>query len=70
MTKPSVALVLAALVGPALAHPGPEAANGFLHELEHPIFRTAHLLAMLAVGLWSGFFRPTVLGWGRRHSQW
>lgn len=49
---------LAFLAVPALAHTGHGDANGFLHGLEHPVFGTDHLLAMLAVGLWSGFVLP------------
>ena len=46
------------IAGPALAHTGHGDASGFLHGLEHPIFGMDHLLAMLAVGLWSGFVLP------------
>ena len=52
----SVAAVL--LAGPALAHTGHGEANGFLHGLEHPVFGMDHLLAMVTVGLWSGFVLP------------
>ncbi|WP_371225638.1 HupE/UreJ family protein [Roseovarius sp. 2305UL8-3] len=50
---PTFALI--ALAGPALAHTGHGTTSGFLHGLEHPVFGLDHLLAMLAVGLWSGF---------------
>jgi urease accessory protein len=46
------------LAGPALAHTGHGDANGFLHGLEHPVFGMDHLLAMVTVGLWSGFVLP------------
>lgn len=59
MTKHALAVALATLAGPALAHTGHGDANGFLHGLEHPLFGADHLLAMLAVGLWSGFVLPT-----------
>ena len=55
----SLAVVLAAAAGPALAHTGQGAASGFLHGLQHPVFGPDHLLAMLAVGLWSGFVLPS-----------
>jgi urease accessory protein len=58
MKKLTLAASLALLAGPALAHTGHGDANGFLHGLEHPVFGTDHLLAMLAVGLWSGFVLP------------
>ncbi|WP_135449989.1 HupE/UreJ family protein [Tabrizicola caldifontis] len=58
MKKLATAAVLATLAGPALAHTGHGDANGFLHGLEHPILGMDHLLAMLAVGLWSGFVLP------------
>lgn len=63
MKKLATAAVLATLAGPALAHTGHGDANGFLHGLEHPVFGTDHLLAMLAVGLWSGFVLPSRF-WG------
>lgn len=46
------------IAGPALAHTGHGEVSGFLHGLEHPVFGMDHLLAMLAVGLWSGFVLP------------
>lgn len=53
---PAAIALLAA--GPALAHTGAGEASGFLHGLGHPVFGADHLLAMLAVGLWSGFVLP------------
>lgn len=58
MKKLALSAVLATFAGPALAHTGHGDASGFLHGLEHPIFGMDHLLAMLAVGLWSGFVLP------------
>ena len=58
MKKFALATVAALIAGPALAHTGVGDANGFLHGLEHPVFGPDHLLAMLAVGLWSGFVLP------------
>jgi urease accessory protein len=59
MKKLATAVAATLIAGPALAHTGHGDANGFLHGLEHPIFGPDHLLAMLAVGLWSGFVLPT-----------
>ncbi len=59
MKRLTLSAALVALAGPALAHTGHGDANGFLHGLEHPVFGPDHLLAMLAVGLWSGFVLPT-----------
>jgi urease accessory protein len=59
MQKLSLAALFALVAMPALAHTGHGAANGFVHGLEHPVFGPDHLLAMLAVGLWSGFVLPT-----------
>ena len=58
MKKIALAAMLALIAGPALAHTGHGDANGFVHGLEHPIFGPDHLLAMLGVGLWSGFVLP------------
>lgn len=56
--KAPLALVAILLATPALAHTGQGGASGFLHGLEHPVLGMDHLLAMLAVGLWSGFVLP------------
>lgn len=45
--------VLAAVALPALAHPGGEHVHGFVAGLLHPVLGWDHLLAMLAVGVWS-----------------
>ncbi len=58
MKKLALVAALAFLAGPALAHTGHGDANGFLHGLMHPVLGPDHLLAMLAVGLWSGFALP------------
>lgn len=59
MKKNVLGILLALTAGPALAHTGHGDANGFLHGLTHPMFGPDHLLAMLAVGLWSGFVLPS-----------
>lgn len=53
-----VTLIASVFAAPAMAHTGHGDASGFLHGLEHPVFGMDHLLAMLAVGLWSGFVLP------------
>ena len=58
MKKPAIATLAALIASPALAHTGYGDAIGFTHGLAHPIFGPDHLLAMLAVGLWSGFVLP------------
>ena len=58
MKKLATAAIAALIAGPALAHTGVGEANGFLHGLGHPVLGPDHLLAMLAVGLWSGFVLP------------
>ncbi len=62
---------VAALAGlavalPAMAHPGHAVESGFTAGLLHPLTGLDHLLALLAVGLWSrqqqrGFVLPPVL---------
>ncbi|MEH7827818.1 HupE/UreJ family protein [Gemmobacter denitrificans] len=46
------------IAAPALAHTGHGDTSGFVHGLAHPVLGMDHLLAMLAVGLWSGFVLP------------
>lgn len=58
MKKTVLAGILAAAAGPALAHTGHGHASGLVHGLLHPLFGPDHLLAMIAVGLWSGFVLP------------
>ncbi|MET4101836.1 urease accessory protein [Roseovarius sp. MBR-78] len=50
--------VLSALAAPALAHSGHGETSGLIAGLMHPVLGPDHLLAMLAVGLWSGFVLP------------
>lgn len=57
MKKLAVAGAAALMASPALAHTG-HFAQGFLPGLEHPVSGLDHVLAMLAVGLWSGFVLP------------
>jgi urease accessory protein len=58
MKRTLLAATAALIAAPAMAHTGHGDANGFLHGLAHPVFGPDHLLAMLAVGLWSGFALP------------
>jgi urease accessory protein len=44
--------------GAAFAHPGADHASGFEMGLAHPVLGFDHLLAMVAVGLWSGLALP------------
>lgn len=53
----SLSLLLVTAV-PALAHTGHGVADGFIHGFQHPFFGIDHLLAMFAVGLWSGLVMP------------
>lgn len=58
MKKLAFAAALSLIAGPALAHTGAGHVTGFVHGLAHPLLGLDHLLAMLAVGLWSGFALP------------
>ena len=58
MKRLLLTLGLVALAGPALAHPGHALPSGFAAGALHPLTGADHLLAMLAVGLWSGFALP------------
>lgn len=56
MTAPhrfGLALLLCAAAAPVFAHPGHATAGGFVSGLFHPLLGIDHLLAMLAVGVWS-----------------
>lgn len=53
-TTAFLALLLSAMATPALAHTGIGAVHGLEHGFLHPLTGPDHLLAMLAVGLWSG----------------
>lgn len=58
MKKLILSAALAALAAPAMAHTGHDHGFGLWHGLTHPLTGADHLLAMLAVGLWSGFVLP------------
>jgi urease accessory protein len=58
MTRLTLAAAAALIAEPALAHTGQGTASGFLHGLAHPVSGLDHLLAMVAVGLWSGLVLP------------
>jgi urease accessory protein len=58
MKKLTLASIFALAAGPALAHTGHGETSGFIAGLSHPVFGPDHLLAMLAVGLWTGFVLP------------
>lgn len=56
--------LLAAAAAPAWAHPGhAETLGGFLAGLTHPLGGLDHLLAMLAVGLWSAVALSAARRW-------
>ncbi|MCE5972364.1 HupE/UreJ family protein [Sinirhodobacter sp. WL0062] len=57
MKKFALATLLALLAAPAMAHPG-HGVSGFEAGVTHPLLGADHLLAMLTVGLWSGFALP------------
>lgn len=58
MKKLALSAGLTLLAAPALAHSGHGDTSGFVAGMSHPVFGPDHLLAMLAVGLWSGFVLP------------
>ena len=58
MKKLALSAGLMLLAAPALAHTGHGETSGLIAGLSHPVFGPDHLLAMLAVGLWSGFVLP------------
>lgn len=58
MKKLALSAGLILLAAPALAHTGHGDTSGFVAGMSHPVFGPDHLLAMLAVGLWSGFVLP------------
>lgn len=58
MKKLALSAGLTLLAAPALAHSGHGDTSGLMAGLSHPVFGPDHLLAMLAVGLWSGFVLP------------
>ncbi len=58
MKKLILSAALAAFAAPAMAHTGHDHGFGLLNGVTHPLMGADHLLAMLAVGLWSGFVLP------------
>jgi len=50
-----LAIALAGLAGPALAHGGHGAPGGFAAGFLHPLLGWDHVAAMVAVGLWGAF---------------
>ena len=58
MNKYSLSVFMSLLALPAFAHTGHGETSGLLAGLFHPLIGADHLLAMLAVGLWSGFALP------------
>jgi urease accessory protein len=58
MKKLILTAALAVLAAPAMAHTGHDHGFGLLNGLTHPLLGADHLLAMVAVGLWSGFVLP------------
>lgn len=58
MKKLILSAALVALAAPAMAHTGHDHGLGLLNGLTHPLMGADHLLAMVAVGLWSGFVLP------------
>ena len=58
MKKLALSAGLTLLAAPAMAHTGHGETSGLIAGLSHPVFGLDHLLAMLAVGLWSGFVLP------------
>lgn len=59
MKKLILSAALAAVAAPVMAHTGHDHGFGLLNGLTHPLLGPDHLLAMLAVGLWSGFVLPS-----------
>ena len=61
MKKLTLTLALFGSAAPALAHTGHGGTTGLVAGLLHPVLGGDHLLAMAAVGLWSGFVLPARL---------
>jgi len=53
LKKTAIAVLALGVAAPALAHPGHGLDSGLVAGLLHPLTGVDHLLAMLAVGLWS-----------------
>lgn len=58
MKKYALIPAMVLVAAPAMAHTGHGTVFGFTSGLEHPLFGMDHLLAMVAVGLWSGYALP------------
>jgi urease accessory protein len=58
MRKTALILAVVLAAGPAFAHTGGLHTSGLIAGMAHPVSGADHLLAMLAVGLWSGFALP------------
>ena len=58
MKKIALSTALTLVAAPALAHTGHGGTSGLVAGLTHPILGADHLMAMVAVGLWSGFALP------------
>jgi urease accessory protein len=56
---------LAVSAGPALAHTGVGQTSGFFAGISHPLSGLDHMLAMLAVGIWSALANK-----GRKERMW
>lgn len=54
----AIAAATTLIAAPAMAHTGHGETSGLVAGLMHPVAGPDHLLAMLAVGLWSGFALP------------
>ena len=68
---PPAALALAlCLAGPALAHTGTGDVAGFSSGFVHPVLGPAHVIAMIAVGLWGVSSAPQRYGCCRSSSRW
>jgi urease accessory protein len=61
LSRAAAALALAAAAGSAAAHPGH--ATSLAEGLAHPFLGLDHLLAMVAVGLWSARALPAARRW-------
>ncbi|KAB2846535.1 MAG: HupE/UreJ family protein [Hyphomicrobiaceae bacterium] len=59
----STAIVTSIMASPALAHTGAGHTHGLLAGLMHPIGGADHLLAMLAIGIWSALVMRRLSVW-------
>jgi urease accessory protein len=58
MKRLALSLALFGSAAPALAHTGHGGTTDLVAGLLHPVLGADHLMAMVAVGLWSGFVLP------------